>query len=393
MRVALVTPAFPYPHGGVYVGIERHALGLARHLTAHGHAVTVFTTFWNGGPALETVENIPIHRESDLSDRLGRAAALFDLHYRTWGKRLMLAQQTLYDQDVIHALAPLSSTRALKSRGIPFVTHFYHYESIDRAVDLLFKPFHRQIERRAYRDSTLVLTPSRSSALDLEVRLGIPAAKIRIAPLGFDTAFSVGRPRGLPSGPVRLLFVGEHEDRKGLQFLLKAVQLLRQDRVGVVLRTVGDGSRTRALKALTRRLGIEDLVTFSGYQPDPDGTLLPRAYASADIFVLPSLKEGFGLVLLEAMASGVPVIASDISAIPEVIGDAGVLVPAMDSRALAHAIRSLIQSPARWSELRARGQARVNSLFSWDQVIAKVVAVYNEAIKLAGERLPPDRSP
>ena len=384
MDIGLISPAFPFPQSGTYVGIETHTVELARQLVKHGHRVTVFTTFWNGGHATDQFEGMSVYRAADLSGALGRYAGLFDLHFYTWGLNLLKYTEILNGHDVLHVLGPLSSTRRLTDAGMPLITHFHHFEVIRKPIDLLFKPFHHRIERTAYRDSTLVVTPSESSSQELQLGFDISPTKVRVIPHGIDPVRFSSEPEADVSDSVQLLFVGEHEARKGIEFLLGAMDLLRNTRPETNLVAIGQGSTLRELKHLSNRLGIADRVEFRGYLPDPDGTRLPKAYSQADIFVLPSLQEGFGFVLLEAMASGLPVVATDISAIPEVMGDAGILVPPRNARALASAIRILLDDPEKRKDMGRRGQERVAALFTWDKVIPRLTDVYHEAIEATG---------
>ncbi len=365
------------------MGIERHAVGLAYHLAKQGHTVTIFTTFWNGGKAVDRFEGMVIYRAPDLSNFVGRIAGLFDLHYITWGQGLLNYWSALKECDIVHALAPLSSTKKLTMRGIPVVTHFHHYEEIRRTAEVVVKPFHHQLERKAYRLSTLVMTPSESSCQDLHSKFGIPFPKIAIVPHAIDTSKFPYRPRSRFAESIRILYVGAHERRKGLNYLLEAMASLRNSGINAKLVTVGHGPMMGSLRDISQRLGISDLVDFRGYVADPDSTLLPQIYAESDIFVLPSLQEGFGFVLLEAMATGLPIVATNVSAIPEVLGDAGILVPPRDAKALAEALKLLLEDRSKRLELGKRGQARLEALFTWDRVIPQVMRVYEEAIEIA----------
>jgi len=380
--VGFISPVFPYPRSGVYVGIERHALELVRHLRRAGCSVTVFTTFWNGGEDGDVFEGLVIRRARDLSSVLGRLAAVFDLHYVSWGRNLLDFKDRLRDCDVLHALGPLSTAKTFTSAGLPLVTHFHHYEAIRRPRELLHKPFHHRIERRAYRHSTLVAALSRHSGEDLRVAFGIPWEQIRIIPDGVDLSRFTPGPKPATEEPV-VLCVGAHEPRKGFEYLLRAVRLLTDGGVRCRVVCVGEGPETATLKVLARNLGIDPRTDFVGYV-SPDSEELPRLYQDAAVFVHPSLEEGFGMVLVEAMASGIPVVASHAGAIPEVVGDAGLLVPPRDPRALADAIERVLSDASLRESLARRGRARAEALFSWESVAKKTIEVYEEAIDLAG---------
>jgi glycosyltransferase involved in cell wall biosynthesis len=122
-------------------------------------------------------------------------------------------------------------------------------------------------------------------------------------------------------------------------------------------------------------LGLKDAVVFLGQVP---ADILPALYNGAVAFAYPSLYEGFGLPPLEAMACGVPVIASDTSSLPEVVGDAGVLVDPKDTDALADALAALLNDDERRAELSARGLARARA-FSWEKAARKTLEIYRLA--------------
>ena len=345
--------------------------------------MTVFTTFWNGGQDGDRFEGMPIRRVPDISHAVGRYAAILDFHYMTWGRNLLGYQEDLRQCDIIHALAPLSSAKALTSMGLPLLTHFHHYEAILRPRDLLYKPFHHRLERQAYRQSTLVAALSRHGAQNLENAFRVPNDKIRIIPDGVDLDRFSQRFRTRPGTPL-ILHVGGHERRKGLDYLLRALRLLIDRGIDFSFVSVGAGPETARLRRLAHLLGLETCVDFAGYV-DPLGDRLPKIYRDAEVLVNPSLEEGFGMVLAEAMASGVPVVATNCGAIPEVVGDAGVLVPPKDPVSLANALQTVLSDSTLSESLGTEGRLRVESFFSWDSVADKTVQAYEEAISIVGQ--------
>lgn len=363
------------------MGIERHALELVRHLRKAGCTVTVFTTFWNGGNDGDQFEGITVRRATDLSQVIGRSAALFDLHYLTWGTNLLRYKEELNRCDVLHALGPLSSSETLTSEGLPLLTHFHHYETVTRPRELLYKPFHHRLESRAYRHSSLIAALSDHGAMDLQEAFRIRRERIRVIPDGVDLGRFAPRPKTAHDRPT-ILCVGAHEERKGLSYLWQALSLLQKGGMDFLVDTVGVGPETKRLKSLARVLGLERRIRFLGYV-NPLGEELPNIYRDADVLVHPSLEEGFGMVLIEAMASGVPVVASNSGAIPEAVGDAGLLVPPRNPEALADAIRRVLTDSALSKSLSRRGQARVETLYSWDQIVQRTLEVYEETMAIA----------
>ena len=202
-----------------------------------------------------------------------------------------------------------------------------------------------------------------------------------------DPAVNAVRARyRLPLAAPLVLYVGGISPHKNLQALLRAAALARRSEPGdwhVVL--VGDFkgdsflSCHRELVDLARSLGIEERVTFTGFVPDEDLVLL---YNAAAMLVLPSKGEGFGLPVVEAMACGLPVAASDRNSLPEVLGGAGLLFDPDSPDAIAACIRRLLREPRLRAELRARGLARAEA-YSWSAGADTMVRVLEDA---AGKR-------
>lgn len=198
-----------------------------------------------------------------------------------------------------------------------------------------------------------------------------------------DPAVDAVRARyGLPSGVPLMLYVGGISPHKNLQALLRAAAIVRRAEPGpwhVVL--VGDYQGDsflgcyRELNELVRQLALEDRVTFTGYVSDQDLVLL---YNAAAMLVLPSKGEGFGLPVIEAMACGLPVAASDRNSLPEVLGGAGLLFDPDSDDAIAACMLCLLREPAVGADLRRRGFARAET-YSWSAGADTMERVLEEA--------------
>ncbi|MGQ0603952.1 MAG: glycosyltransferase family 4 protein, partial [Anaerolineales bacterium] len=170
-----------------------------------------------------------------------------------------------------------------------------------------------------------------------------------------------------------ILYVGTIEPRKNLNTLLEAYAVLRRSLpdVGLVI-AGGKGWLYDDFFARLRALSLEPHVTLTGYVPEAD---LPALINCAEVFAYPSVFEGFGLPPLEAMACGVPVIASNASSLPDVVGEAGLLLAPKDVRAWVEALSGVLVNPALRDDLRARGLRRAQS-FTWQAAAQKTLAVY-----------------
>lgn len=228
---------------------------------------------------------------------------------------------------------------------------------------------------RSVRQATRVICVSEATKHDLVALTEVEAGKVRVV-------YEAPGPIFTPHGPVAasqrpyFLYVGTIEPRKNLAGILHALaELPRPGRPELrVIGSPGLGSCT--VMALPQQLGLHVDVRFLGRMPAQE---LVAQYRGALALVYPSLLEGFGLTILEAMASGAPVITSDRSSMAEVAGDAGELVDPHDTAALAAAMGRLAEDPARRAELRRRGRRRAQQ-FSWERAARETLGVFGEAL-------------
>jgi len=234
-----------------------------------------------------------------------------------------------------------------------------------------------------------VIAISESTRRDVIARLGVPPERVRTVYCGVDPRFqplpadeveAFRRQKGLPERFV--LFLGTIEPRKNVVRLVEAFGTLLSAHPGALadLHLVVAGGRgwlSEPVFARVEELGLQDRVHFSGYVPEEEKGLW---YNAATCFCYPSLYEGFGLPPLEAMACGTPVITSNASSLPEVVGDAGRTVDPEDSDALCASLGEVLLDPALHADLAHRGQARARR-FSWDETARQTVNVYRLALR------------
>lgn len=230
--------------------------------------------------------------------------------------------------------------------------------------------------RRVTTDAERILVPSKATAHDLGQRLPRTAAKTRVIPEGVDSSFWFPV-RGETSAPPYLLCVGNRKPHKNLAAAVEVLARLRAEdpalRLLLVGRRFAGGDR---VDERARRLGVQDAVIEV---EDASDERLRALYGGAEAFLFPSLHEGFGLPPLEAMACGTPVIASNRSSIPEVVGDAGVLLDPGDVVGMAAAVLRLRADPAWRCSLVERGRRRAESL-TWERCAGRTVdALYRVA--------------
>ncbi|MEX2110703.1 MAG: glycosyltransferase family 1 protein [Gemmatimonadaceae bacterium] len=229
--------------------------------------------------------------------------------------------------------------------------------------------------RQAIRRGATFIASSNATASDLMRIAGVASDRVFVTPLAADSRF---RPTVDPSVLSRygleqpyILYVGTLEPRKGVDKLIRAFAAL--DASGPKLVIAGkQGWFYKDLFETVRVQGLDSRVHFLGFVPDGD---LPALMAGAQVFVYPSAYEGFGLPVLEAMQCGTPVITTNVSSLPEVAGEAALMVPPEDVSALTKALRRVLDEPQLREEMRGRG-LRQAAGFSWQRTAALTAEVY-----------------
>jgi glycosyltransferase involved in cell wall biosynthesis len=402
LRIALLSyRSKPHSGGqGVYV---RH---LSRELTALGHHVEVFSgqpyPELDDGPLLRRLPSLDLYRDEDPF-RTPRPREI-----RDWADALEVAMmwtgafpepltfsvralRTLRsragDFDIVHDNQGLGyGMLGVRRLGLPLVTSIHHPITVDRRLDLAGRGWLERLNKgrwygfvrmqgRVARRAGPLITVSESSKGDICRDFGITQPdRVRIIPLGVDARLF--RPRAdEPRVRGRIITVMSADSPlKGLPTLLRAVAKLNTERNAhlVVIGTPSDQTRQQA--AL---LSLGDKVTFVSDLPDEE---YARLLASAEVAVVPSLYEGFSLPAVEHLASGTPLVASRAGALPEVTGDAAMLVAPGDAEEFATALGGLLDNAAHRADLAERGLARVRARFAWPAVAAATVDLYRAAI-------------
>lgn len=229
-----------------------------------------------------------------------------------------------------------------------------------------------RLERAAARRADRVVVPSEYSRGVVAGLYGVERSRIDVVPEGLDVErwerlASDTPPPGADSGMPTILNVARQYPRKNTADLLRALPRVRERVSDARLRVVGGGPELERLERLAGSLELGEAVEFTG--PIRGRAKLRREYDRADVFCLPTLQEGFGIVFLEAMAAGVPVVASDVTAVPEVVPDrrAGLLVPPRDPAALSSALVRLLEDPELRRRLGREGRRHARR-YAWPRV-------------------------
>lgn len=242
-----------------------------------------------------------------------------------------------------------------------------------------------KVALKRIRRAALIITDSVHSRKDIVERLGVPENRIEVIHLGCNDDFGPVEPDAAAgylqskydvTGPF-LFYVGGSDFRKNLLRLIKAFARIREEGYPGKLVLAGetflwDIAEVREVRVLLGKLGLDRRVSFPGYVADAD---LPYFYSACDFFIFPSLYEGFGLPVLEAMKCGAPVLTSRASSIPEVAGDAAVYFEPEDEESIVSSFLAVYGDPKRCEELREKG-FRQAAQFNWQKTAEQILRLY-----------------
>lgn len=322
-----------------------------------------------------------------VETHLVHLAPLFN-PFALWRLTRLLVQQRVTILQTHGARSNFYGRIAGRLAGVPVIISTVHNSLKDYEVRPLKRWLYMYLLRLTLPLVHRIICVSDSNRRDLIEECSAVAAKTQTVYNGVDpSAFSsqpdrqtVRKELGTTQGPV-LVTIGRLADQKGHRYLLQALPRLLETWPQLCCLFVGEGELRDALHHMAIDLGVEQACRFVGVRAD-----IADILAAADLFVLPSLSEGFPFVLLEALAMGCPIVASRVNGIPELIeeGKTGFLVPAREPQALALAIQKLLNDPAAASRMGAAGRTVVREQFTADRMVAKTTAIFDAAVQDAG---------
>lgn len=381
MRICHVSSCFVPANGGV----ETFVYNLCRSLVKRGHVVRVVTSSRGKPPSMyhERIDGIDVVRYPEKRFFM-ETPILPQIPLSLLGEK--------YDILHVHGMVPLLTEMALLvgrlKRKPVLLTYHYDAETLsdhplaklaNRAYPFLMRFLLPKLVDRVV---TTTVSYGRTSSV-----LPSCLSKLSVIPCGVGEELQADPPdedtheKHIPSNPNkrRILYVGKLHRYKGVGYLLVAVYLARAAIPDIELEIVGDGSRRSELEALSRKLGLEGCVTFRGWIQRP---ALLEAYERASVVVLPSInsrREAFGIVLLEAMAMGKPVIASRIPGPESVIenGRDGLLVPPGNPDMLAEAVVLILQNETLMKSMGESGRLKAEK-YGWGPITDRYEELYSE---------------
>ncbi|NLZ73186.1 MAG: glycosyltransferase family 4 protein [Bacteroidales bacterium] len=392
MRIAFVT--FEYPpriEGGAGI----YAASLTKELVKIGHEVHVLTPCSTGSVREEVIDGVYVHRV-DVIDKpyllalsfwINLREALNSLNRQLKGvdilhgnnlTNLLIFQKTIPQIVTIHSLSSLSITaekpnvfKRLFDKG----ENNYFFKNLERSIlnrsDIIIANS-LYTEKAIYADEKLSVKEPKVFVIP-----NGPSMKI-INPLQRDEEFAIREKLNLGDCPI-ILFVGRLVPRKGLHFLIQAMKNLNESGIRAKLIAVGDGSDRYNCINLVNELNLNDQVIFTGYI---DENLLKKLYSLSNIVAIPSINEPFGIVALDAMLAGKPIVAFDSGALPEILEDNvnGMLVEPEDPIAFSEALSKYLSDPELAQKVGRRNSEVALSKYSWRKYAEELDRVYNFAI-------------
>ncbi len=373
-------------------GIASHVRHLSKALADREVFVHVITCDFPRAPAEEAVEGVRISRVD--SGHVPQSNFLLWIYHLN-SQMVKRADEILSADkfDLLHAHDWLVGKAAIELKahyGLPLVTTI-HATEVGRggAVEGEYRKKVHVAEHRLAENSERVICCSNYMIGHLQNTLSVSPERIHVIPNGVDMSrFRANRKTIETQNGFRLkggktiLFVGRLVKEKGVLTLLEAFHKLRQSGNNSELVIVGDGPMREELAKEAARRGIDKRVTFTGFV---DEATLVSAYRSSDVFVLPSLYEPFGMVALEAMASGTPVVVSDVGGLSEIVedGHTGLKVRPGDPTQLAEALARALVDARLARRLKANGYQMARERYGWDMVGEKTLSVYEQALSQA----------
>jgi len=385
MKIALVVPHLYPEFGG-------HEYYLARELERGGQDVCVFTSDLQPTRYFKKTMRISANQDKDEIFEIRRIHTIGEVH----GVPIFNPSSALrkYRPNVIHAqeyfqFCSMASFYAARRLNVPFVftQHKYYYpRGIWSAFwSFMDNSFGNMIKKRATQ-----ITAISSAAKRFLISTGVPGNRIKVIPLGVDTSeftpisgIHLRKKLGLLNKTV-ILFVGRLTQVKGVEFLITAFNRVHKAFPNTKLVILGRGELKQNLIELSEKLQIKNSVIFLDFIERAE---MPQLYAASDIFVLPSFKEPFGLVLLEAMAMEKPIIGTRTGGIPDVItnGVNGFLIEPGNIDELSFRLAELVDNPELRAKMGKQGREIAIKMFDYQVIAKKTLEIY-QCLKMFKER-------
>ncbi|MDX1620508.1 MAG: glycosyltransferase family 4 protein [Nitriliruptorales bacterium] len=393
MRILMLSWEYP---PWVVGGLGRHVAALSRNLARQGHEVHVVTRAHPGDeetPLDEWVEGVHVVRVTEAPPVIpfdDLVPWVLAFNNRVQAVATQLCGQ--YDFDIVHAhdwLVAYAAAGIKQSHGLPLVAtiHATEYGRHQGYLPGTMNKLIHQVEWWLTYEARRVITCSAYMRREAEEIFLLPPEKVDVVPNGVAVRDfqlpedEVTEYRSTLVGPrtKMVLFAGRLEYEKGVQTVLQALQQVRAEVGPTKFFVAGIGTYSDELRRQARELKLTNHVRFTGFLEDHD---LRLHYAAADVAVAPSIYEPFGLVAVEAMACGTPVVVGDTGGLREIVsGGHGLAFTPQDDDHLAEVLTRVLTDEDLAARLVARGRARIQSRYDWGHVASQTISTYDRAVR------------
>lgn len=400
MGLRILMLAWEYPPRLVG-GLARVVCAVSRELVRQGHEVHVITADCEGTDEHSMDQGVHVHRVKTQTGSKGGDLQTPD--FLTWDARLnfgilqyaiKLQQEQPFDIVHAHDWLVADAGWVLKSFGLPMIStiHATEFGRNHQSIPNPNSQYIDEIEWRLIYESGHVIVNSKHMLNEVTSHFDAPAAKISVIPNGIEAdrlkcdvdKAELRTKHGINDGPM-ILFVGRLVQEKGIQVLLDAAPTILAKHPNATFMVAGTGYFMDDLKAKVAQLGIDKNVRFFGHANDQS---LPELYKMADICVVPSLYEPFGIVALEGMAASLPTVTSDNGGLVDIIRhmDNGLTTYAGDPKSLAWGLLQVLDNPELAAQVGKRAREHVLEHYTWEAITHRTVEAYFKVIEDARNR-------
>lgn len=359
LTIVQVISYYP-PHLG---GMENCVVQIAEKLVDKGYPVSVYTSDIGYSRSTAPDSKARVHYLKALE--FAHTPIMLTLFFRL----LTLPRHVLIHIHVSQAYSPEIVYLVSKLRRIPYIAHIHLDVDASGPFGFLLVTYKKLFLKRVLQAAEKIICLSEPQKKLIAAKYRLPLESIVVIPNGVSEKYFIAEKKGENTVP-HLLFVGRLAPQKNLSLLIGAVA---QMQTNVFLDIVGEGESRKDVEALIRKYGLQN-VKLHGKKT---GEELIECYKLADIFVLPSFKEGFSLAMLEALAAGLPVIVSDSSEMRHILGECGILIQNPDATNYAKALDALLSNKDTMQKLSELSRQKARS-YSWENVLNSIEDVYKQ---------------
>lgn len=285
-----------------------------------------------------------------------------------------------YNLDIIHLHCGPGGLLMPKKPMAKFIctVHHTYFQQQKYILSQKWKYFLYILEKKMYKNSDKVVVVSEDTKQVLIKNYGVFPSKIEVIPNGVDFK-KFKKNKGIKKFKNSLLFVGRLDKRKGIDFLVKTIPFIKKEIPDIKLFVIGDGKIRKKLEKFVRNNDIESNIKFLGFIPD---LYLPKWYSICQLTIVPSIFEGFGLTVIESLACGTPVIATNVDGIRDIIKNNknGILVKYNNKKELTAQVVRLLNNSSLRKEFSIKGLKSIKEKFNWDKIALKTLEIYKNVI-------------